>query len=168
MKPNETGWKPGIVKLKDTALSQARIERLGPPPGNAEVLIRGGAGWVFGVAPREEPSFPLVATGEEVPTQDEVMVALAREMAWRWYSGRAPFVSAPNRKEPGVSRKAEHFVRYTDAEHGFLTQAMGLVPKRTTVTVDAGALLAQTTKTDCVCIQGTTCCAGVCQSCKEG
>ena len=37
----------GIITLKDTALDQPGIVRLGPPPGNAGILIRGGAGWVF-------------------------------------------------------------------------------------------------------------------------
>lgn len=34
--------------------TQRAIERRGPPPGNAETLIRGGASWVFGITPREE------------------------------------------------------------------------------------------------------------------
>ena len=72
----------GIVPLEPD-WSQPGIERLGPPPGNAEILIRGGAGWVFGIPAREETPHPRIERLGKTPSQDEVAFALACEMAWR-------------------------------------------------------------------------------------
>ena len=65
--------------------TQRAIERRGPPPGNAETLIRGGASWVFGITPREEPvqeaivrekrEAPIVALLSESPREPPIRAA---------------------------------------------------------------------------------------------
>ena len=76
----ENEWTPGIVVLKDVALYEPGIERLGPPPGNAGVLIRGGAGWVFGV--EEKPLARGIVKLDAPPPENAAVDALAREVAW--------------------------------------------------------------------------------------
>jgi hypothetical protein len=149
--------------------TQRAIERRGPPPGNAETLIRGGAGWVFGITPREElVQEAIVREKREAPSVGDVSIALAREMAWRWFNGRPPFVSAARSKEQGVTKMARNFVRYAEAEEGFLTQALGLIPKHVSTDFGAGVVAEPSTTATCACIKGTSCCAGTCQSCQEG
>ena len=149
--------------------AQRAIERRGPPPGNAETLIRGGAGWVFGITPREElVQEAIVREKRESPSVGDVSVALAREMAWRWFNGRPPFVGATRSKEQGVTKMARSLIRYTDAETGFLSQAFGLVPKMVPMAVTTESVAPVKSSLDCVCVDGTSCCADICQSCQEG
>jgi hypothetical protein len=162
-------WKPGIVVLKDTALYEPRIERLGPPPGNAEILIRGGAGWVFGI--EERVIDPRIVRRQDQPTLDDVVIAVAREMAWRWFNGKAPFVKSAG-TEQGVSRMARKFHRYADLEKGFVEQALNLIPKMSSRSGPGLSELVDTTGAvansgACACLDGTTCCATGCLNCQE-
>lgn len=75
----------GIIVLKDTALDQPEIVRLEPLPGNAGILIRGGAGWVFDRVRTRPVVDPRIARQAETPTRDEVALALTRELAYRWF-----------------------------------------------------------------------------------
>lgn len=175
MKTNETGWKPGIVTWKDTALFEARIRRLGPPPGNAEVLIRGGAGWVLGVAPRKESLDSRIIKKNITPPSGEVSLAVAREMAWRWFYGHEPFTRSTVDKQRGSSMKERFPPRYEDAEEGFVTQMLNL-PRGMSFTIPLELSYAAPIQADvksaefvCECLSGGTCCIkGNCQGCEEG
>lgn len=170
-------WKAGIVVLKDTALYEPGIERLGPPPGNAEILIRGGAGWALGLPRTRETISPQVIRLTIRPSFDEVALALAREMAWRWYYGyenRDGNVVKPGEKE--FPQMARNFVKYADAERGFVEQFLQLYPgvpaRRVAPRAPIEQVLelapARSPTAACACIEGISCCAGVCQSCQEG
>ena len=160
----------GIVPLEPD-WSQPGIERLGPPPGNAEILIRGGAGWVFGIPAREETPHPNIERLEKAPSRDDVALALAREMAWRWYYGRPPFVWRPSLKEPGVSKPARDFHRYAPLEGRFIEQARSLIPGMfhpdlgTAAMPDAGSDFEKV----CSCLPGQPCCSDNrrCLTCQE-
>jgi hypothetical protein len=120
----------GIIALKDTALDQPGIVRLGPPPGNAGILIRGGAGWVFDRPKSREIRDPRITPQDFKPTYDEVAFALAREMAYRWYYGREQnalnIIQAGKPKGvPNLTRKLLH---YAEAEAGFVPQFSNLRP----------------------------------------
>ena len=167
----ENEWTPGIVVLKDVALYEPGIERLGPPPGNAGVLIRGGQGWIF------DHSAQIPAQGivrlDEAPTPGEVRVALAREMAWRWHSGRLPGKRVENEK-PAVRNKGV-IVRYADIEANFVDQFLSLSTEGFGASwlgepaTDGGMMAPRFAGTStCSCIAGTSCCASGCAACSEG
>lgn len=106
----------GIVPLEPD-WSQYALERLGPPPGNAEILIRGGAGWVFGIAPREEildPRItelePFMRTPEErwenlVPNLGEMPFDRAFALI------ESAFQSAVGAGQNDVKERIQHFRR---------------------------------------------------------
>ena len=161
----------GVVPL-ETNESQYALERLGPPPGNAELLIRGGAGWVFGIAPREEILDPRITELGKAPHPDEVALALAREMAWRWFHGHEPF-RAQGAKDPHASAKNGQLPRrYVDVEKGFVTQMLGLsrglsfvTPIDITQVGEVAALFSPI----CACSKTGVCCTEYpCQPCEEG
>jgi len=154
----------GIIALKDTALDQPGIVRLGPPPGNAGVLIRGGAGWVLDRPTRKPAVDPRITRQDEPPTYDEIALALTRELAYRWFYGRergSQNVIRPG--ERGFSKMARKLFHYADAERGFVESARSL---RGATLPDL--ILHHTSGVDCQCIEGTRCCTGTCQSCQEG
>lgn len=161
----------GIVPLEPD-WSQPGIERLGPPPGNAEILIRGGAGWVFGIPAREETPHPRIERLGKSPSRGEVVTALAREMAWRWYyvrssTGHADLGAVSKAPKTSVLR-----VRYADVEDAFVRQIRGFIgggPSMDWLRAVGFDLPSETSGgADCQCIPGISCCAGTCASCEEG
>jgi hypothetical protein len=161
----ENEWTPGIVVLKDVALYEPGIERLGPPPGNAGVLIRGGAGWVFEVEPK--PLARGIVQLDEPPPESAVTDALAREMAWRWFNGRPPFVHATGSKEQGVTKMARNFVRYAEAEEGFLGQALYAIPKVVAKKFSGDVVPPVDSKVHGACTKESKCCSEGCLACLE-
>lgn len=156
----------GIVPL-EANLTQKAIERLGPPPGNAEILIRGGAGWVFGIEPQRTIEQPgILHLKGDLPRVAEVSLALAREMAWRWISGRPPFVAGTGYVPQKPAKGALNVNLYARTEPGFVDQVLGLTPRF--LPVEIGTVPISDAKVTCVCTQGTRCCAGICQTCQAG
>lgn len=162
----------GIIALKDTALDQPGIVRLGPPPGNAGILIRGGAGWVFDRPKSREIRDPRIIPQDFKPTYDEVAFALAREMAWRWLCGRERnTLNVVKGDRRGISKMTRKLVPYTTLEKGFVEQFVGSYPgmpsrfHKITETASTGIGV---TGNDCQCIANMRCCAGNCRSCQEG
>jgi hypothetical protein len=161
----------GVVPL-ETNESQYALERLGPPPGNAELLIRGGAGWVFGIAPREESLDPRITELGKAPHPDEVALALAREMAWRWFHGHEPFRAQGSAQRKTDAKKGVFPRRYMDAEKGFVAQMLGL-PRgvsfisSTSGVSYSGEIMKEFSPT-CKCAQeGTKCVSPPGQKCAE-
>ena len=165
----ENEWTPGIVVLKDVALYEPGIERLGPPPGNAGVLIRGGAAWVFGV--EEKPLARGIVKLDAPPPENEVADALAREMAWRWFYGHGPFVKSPGAAR-GVSTMAKKFHRYAEIEVGFVEHALRLIPGMPSLRETPEVLLDTSLVVElphaCACLVGGRCCTDNCLRCGEG
>jgi hypothetical protein len=158
----------GIVPL-EANLNQKAIERLGPPPGNAEILIRGGAGWVFGIELQEAKPHPAIEVlNSPRPSEEAVSVALVRELAWRWFHSRPPF-SSIRKEEPGtLSKLAWKGARYAEVEQGFTTQALGLVPKRTALGFEPKAAAPATEDAcTCACPKLGARCVASCQKCAE-
>lgn len=174
MKPSETGWKPGIVKLKDTALSERRIERLGPPPGNAEVLIRGGAGWVFGIPVKQVPVDPRITRLQPTEPFDEVMHALWRELAYQWRFRRGRFSTSSLSTKSRASHESTLPARsYTRIEQGFLQQAAVAWPGMSVAQSSLNEVTVPshpTTGASCFDPRtGGSCAAGTtCRACQEG
>jgi len=165
----ENEWTPGIVVLKDVALYEPGIERLGPPPGNAGVLIRGGAGWVFEVEPK--PLARGIVQLDEPPPESAVTDALAREMAWRWFYGRLGYMEKVLSSKNSTLRQHGPRCKYADAESGFYERFLGLsagtaIPRWRTLS--ASAVPPPATANVCACLRGTSCCAGGCVACTEG
>lgn len=151
-------------------ISQEAITRLGPPPGNAETLIRGGAGWIFGITSREDREQPgLTRWIVGSPSPDEVSRAFVRELAWRWVHQRPPFLGAPPTQKSDAMEVSPGHTRYVDAERGFVTQALGLTPKRFVPSPDERESPPQQPKltSECACLDGLKCCAGSCLKCQE-
>ena len=167
VEPDEDEAFVGIVP-REPNWAQRAIERRGPPPGNAETLIRGGAGWVFGLVPREEPvQAAIVREKREAPKSGDVSLALAREMAWRWFNGRPPFVHVTGSKEPGVTKMARNFVRYAEAEAGFLGQALHAIPKVVAKKFSGDVVPPVDSKVHGACTIESKCCSEGCLACQE-
>lgn len=81
---------------------------------------------MFGIAPREESLDPRITELGKAPHPDEVALALAREMAWRWFYGHEPFSSKLSDKQKNNVKKRMVPRRYMDAEKGFVAQMLGL------------------------------------------
>lgn len=156
----------GIVPL-EANLNQKAIERLGPPPGNAEILIRGGAGWVFGIEPQRTIEHPgIVRLRDDPPSAGEVSLALAREMAWRWSQKRPPFATGTGYAPQKPGKDTMNGSLYARIEQGFVDQVLGLTPK--VLPIEIGTVPISDAKVTCACVQGTRCCTGICQTCQEG
>ena len=148
----------GITRL-DPAVEQPGIERLGPPPGNQGILVRGGLGWLFGFPVQPEVSDPRIIR-EPPPDFDTLAAAMAREMARRWsYScgldGRRVLKAEA---EGSVTTKVTG--AYAEIESSFVTQMVAGFPS---MTVHGGVTsAAQTTTGTCSCGNGGTCGSSVC------
>jgi hypothetical protein len=165
----ENEWAPGIVVLKDVALYEPGIERLGPPPGNAGVLIRGGAGWVFGV--EAQPLARGIVKLDEPPPESAVTDALAREMAWRWFEGAYGSVEKALSSKNSTLRQHGPRFKYAEVESDFYERFLGLsagtaIPRWRTL--PESAVPPPERANVCACLRGTSCCASGCIACTEG
>jgi hypothetical protein len=157
----------GIIALKDTALDQPGIVRLGPPPGNAGILIRGGAGWVFDRAQTKPVVDPRITQKETRPREEEVSLALAREMAYRWFYGRNQnTLNSIKSGKNASAASAQRLTTYTTLEGGFVRQFLNLrpgfageIPERRIFLESKGPL--------CQCDPTSACCGGACRFCEE-
>lgn len=161
----------GIAALK-LDWSQPGIERCGPPPGNTGILKRGEADWVFGHTTKKEIYDPRILRQEKKPTYDEMALALAREMAWRWFYGRQHHRG--NEIKPGkqgILKNLQNSLKYADAERGFIEQFRNLYPGTPSMVISEtvqGAVSAKARRHDCQCVESTHGGAGVCCFCTEG
>jgi hypothetical protein len=151
--------------------SQPAIVRLGPPPGNARTLIR--ASERMGLWNRSEgrETAAGIVRLEVEPRPDEVVWALAREMAWRWYNGRDPFATKTTDKRQGTSLGPRKFLRYADVEKAFVEQALNRIPGMPLAlaqTLDLESPQASATGSTCVCTDGGVCCTATVGTATEG
>lgn len=156
----------GIVNL-DPAEERPGVVRLGPPPGNADILLNAGMGWLFGVRNHDPVPSSRLTRLDRPPDSNEVSVAFAREMAWRWFQGRDPFVTLPSHREKGVPQTFRGQVPYADLERGFVSQAMGLIPKMAPPDFTSVPVIRSEAGNLCACVKGSTGCASNGSACKE-
>lgn len=151
----------GIQVLRPPLRDPQGIERLGPPPDNTWILIQGGAGWVFGITESEETQDPRIVP-ERRPTPEEVALAFAREMAWRWFRGRDMLtgkeLDALKKRGPRRSR-----VPYADIERSFVEQAFNLphrmpTAERRSPEPKRERKASEPRKTPCDCMKNGFCC----------
>lgn len=151
----------GITRV-DTACPRKGILRLGPPPKNRQILVQGGLGWFLGKKERPRPEGIIKTNSRSSP--DEVAVAFAREMAWRWVTGRYLLTGQVRRKVLG---RTPH---YAQMESSFVSQALRF-PGRIALEISEESAASErefSSETRCVCGTESACCAGGCVACQEG
>ena len=119
----------GIVKL-DPAEERPGIERLGPPPGNTDTLVRAGMGWVVGIANvASEFIDPRITLLQLPPMENEALLALRRELAFQWLHQTGLFAQrTDSQKPPIVPHRKKFSIPYIKVEQMFVANAASLWP----------------------------------------
>jgi hypothetical protein len=123
--PKKSAVGVKIIPLRETVFLETKIVRLGPPPDNAGILIRGGMAWVLGILTKPLPTDPRIVRLQEPETMDQVMVAMWREFAYQWVHYRGVF--APSSKMESA-KPANPRLDYAKAEQLFVARASSLWP----------------------------------------